>query len=466
MKHSIDRRAFLLASVSSVACLAFKPYSARAAVSAEQAAQLKTTLTPFGALKAGNADGSYPAWDGGYTTVPPGFVSGGRMPNLFPDEQPVLTINASNASQYADKLTEGTKALLAKYSDFYVSVYPSHRTAAAPQWVYDSIYTNATQATLVQGPVGPMASGAYGGTPFPIPQSAEEIVWNHILAWQAPSFSNTDSAYLLSSAGGWTLQSVTKHSNQYPYLFEGGNAQAFEASGGEYLQVTDNTIAPPLDNGGALVGLQFLNDAKNQTYVYLPGQGRVREVPNPCCNVLTSFSSGGAYFDEISVWNGRLNHFTWSLVGTKEMYLPYNCNMINQPTSDAEALGLHTLNSKYVRFELRRVRVVDAVLVPGFVHPCVKSRYYFDEDTGRGLMAERYDAQGRLWRVLYGLPFVYAEVPFVGVNLAWGVYDLVAGTAFVTGLMNEQPSQGQAVPRFSQSIFTPESLSANGDNSE
>jgi hypothetical protein len=47
-----------------------------AAVTAEEAEQLKTTLTPLGAERAGNADGSIPAWDGGYTEVDPAFVPG------------------------------------------------------------------------------------------------------------------------------------------------------------------------------------------------------------------------------------------------------------------------------------------------------------------------------------------------------------------------------------------------------
>jgi hypothetical protein len=36
-----------------------------AAVSPQEAAKLGTTLTPVGAEKAGNADGSIPAWTGG-----------------------------------------------------------------------------------------------------------------------------------------------------------------------------------------------------------------------------------------------------------------------------------------------------------------------------------------------------------------------------------------------------------------
>jgi len=39
-----------------------------AAVSADQVARLGADLTPMGAEKAGNADGSIPAWTGGLAT--------------------------------------------------------------------------------------------------------------------------------------------------------------------------------------------------------------------------------------------------------------------------------------------------------------------------------------------------------------------------------------------------------------
>lgn len=50
-----------------------------AAVSAEQAARLGADLTPVGAERAGNADGSIPAWDG-------------KEPRCRPAGNPVTTI--------------------------------------------------------------------------------------------------------------------------------------------------------------------------------------------------------------------------------------------------------------------------------------------------------------------------------------------------------------------------------------
>ena len=74
------------------------------------------TLTPIGAEKAANKDGTIPAYTGGLTTPPAGFKAGdGIRPNPFAGEKPRLSIDAKNMAQHADKLTEGTKALLQKY---------------------------------------------------------------------------------------------------------------------------------------------------------------------------------------------------------------------------------------------------------------------------------------------------------------------------------------------------------------
>lgn len=44
-----------------------------AAPSDEEIKQLGTSLTPLGAIKAGNADGSIPSWEGGLCTAPAGY---------------------------------------------------------------------------------------------------------------------------------------------------------------------------------------------------------------------------------------------------------------------------------------------------------------------------------------------------------------------------------------------------------
>src|SRR5437899_3080089 len=90
--------------------------AAQAAVTPEEAKALGTTLTPIGAEKAGNKEGTIPEWTGGLTTPPASFKAGdGNRPNPFASEKPRLVIDAKNMSQYAGSLTEGTKALIQKY---------------------------------------------------------------------------------------------------------------------------------------------------------------------------------------------------------------------------------------------------------------------------------------------------------------------------------------------------------------
>src|SRR3982750_4547629 len=84
-----------------------------AAVSASDAAKLGAELTPLGAEKAGNADGSIPAWDGGITSASQaGFANsrpGQHHPDPYAGDKPLFTVTAANMGQYANKLTEGHK---------------------------------------------------------------------------------------------------------------------------------------------------------------------------------------------------------------------------------------------------------------------------------------------------------------------------------------------------------------------
>src|SRR5437016_1340874 len=155
-----------------VACAAFS----HAAVSAEEAKQLGTTLTPFGAEKAGNKEGTIPEYTGGLTTPPPGFVKGPgakTRPDPFPEDKPLFSIDAKNMDKYADKLTEGAKAMMKKYPNFRIDVYPSRRTVAYPQSVLDNTLKNATRCKTVEDGLA-ITPECAGGIAFPIPKTGYE----------------------------------------------------------------------------------------------------------------------------------------------------------------------------------------------------------------------------------------------------------------------------------------------------
>ena len=103
---------------------------ASAAISATEANRLGNDLTPLGGEKAGNADGTIPAWTGGLTTAPAGYKPGMHHPDPFKDDQVLFTINAANSDKYAAMLSAGHLALLKAYPDYFMPVYASHRRAS------------------------------------------------------------------------------------------------------------------------------------------------------------------------------------------------------------------------------------------------------------------------------------------------------------------------------------------------
>lgn len=438
------------------AAIAFAVSPAIAAVSAEEAVKLRSELTPFGAEKAGNKDGTIPAWTGGHTTPIPGDQPGGRRGDPFKDEKPLFSINAENVDRYADKLTDGSKAMFKRYPEYRIDVYKTHRTAAAPQWVYDNTFRNATSAKLE----GDLPRGAYGGIPFPIPQNGAEAIWNHILRWRGTSWQFIVNQYQLTSDGRAVLTTDGIGDQQMPYYFENGSAEEFEKHGAFWLLRLIN-VGPPIRAGEAITGRVNVDGSKDQAWVYLTGQRRVRKLPNPCCDTPTPATAGVMSFDEIEAFTGRIDRFDWNLVGKKEMYVPYNGNKLLQPTSDGEVLARHFLNPDHVRWELHRVWVIDATLRDGQRHQAPKSRYYCDEDTWQCLIADRWDANGQLWKTVWAHNFVAPDLPGT-IGGAFGFNDLLSGTGFVGNLYNAKSQHYPLKPRYPDSVFTPDAMAGEG----
>jgi hypothetical protein len=432
---------------------------AGAQVSPQEAQQLKTTLTPLGAEKAGNKEGTIPAWTGGYTTAMPGFREGGRRGDPFASEKPLFSITAKNMDQYANRLSDGTKAMLKRYPDTYrVDVYPTHRTAAAPQWVYDNTYKNATRAKIEDRPSGPTPLGVIGGIPFPIPKTGAQVMWNHLLRWRGEAWHFDVDQYLGTADGRMVLSTDGQAEQSMPYYFRDATPEKFS---GDYWLIRLINAGPPIRAGEAIVGRENVDDDKTQSWVYLTGQRRVRKLPNPCCDTPTPQTAGVMSFDELEVFQGRLNRFDWKLIGKQEMYIPYNDNKIMQPAKDATVLAKHHLNPDYVRWELHRVWVVEATLRQGQRHEAVRSRYYIDEDTWQAVLGDRWDARGQMWKTLWALPMVMPDIPAVA-NLNFGFYDLTSGAWYSANMYNEKSEQYKITAPWPDRIFTGDSLAAEG----
>ena len=439
---------------------AFAGSSAQAAVSAAEAARLKSDLMPLGGEKAGNKEGTIPAWTGGLTTPTPGFKNGGRRPDPYADEKPVLQITAKNMDAHAAKLSEGVKFLLKKYPDsFRLDVYPTHRTAAAPQYVYDNTFQNATRARIVDGSAGPIPAGALGGIPFPIPKTGQEAMWNGLLRWKGESIFLEANGYQVTADGKVIHVQRGDVQNNFPYYYKDMTADKFS---GEYSLIRAVNSGPPIRAGEAILGRLNVDDARSGSWVYLTGQRRVRKLPNACCDTPTPFSAGIVSFDEVEGFGGRMDRFDFKLVGKKELYIPYNANRILVPTKDSDIVQARHLNPDHVRWELHRVWVVEAVLKPGQRHTSAKSLYYLDEDTWNFVLTDRWDANGQLWRMPFVMPMAMPDLPGT-VGLTWGTYELQSGAYYVNGIEGEAKVQyKQMSPRVADSNFVPEAMAGEG----
>ena len=426
--------------------------AAIAAVSAEDAAQLKSTLTPLGAEKAGNKAGTIPAWQGGFSGALPGFKAGsGKYPAPFADEKPVLQITAQNFAQYAALLPDGAAEMLRRYPTYRIDVYPTHRTGGAPQSVYDATFRNATTAKLTEP--GPSVAGAWGGTPFPIPKSGAEVIWNHVVHPRPAAYEMKFSNFIGTANGKSTLASAGEVTNQLPYFMKD---TAEQKENGVYLYSRAKTTAPSFKAGESLVIHDSFDFSNNrQAWQYLVGQRRVRKAPTVGYDTPDFVASGTDYFDELTGFFGALDRFDWKLVGKKEVYVPYNNNGFFAVGPEKAFVPFH-INPDQLRWELHRVWIVDATVKQGKRHAVPKRRFYVDEDTWTILAVDGFDAEGKLWRFQHNLSLVAPDMnmlftdPSIVYNLQAKTYSMIQ---FVESVKPVAPRPA--------SYFSPDSLATD-----
>lgn len=445
----------ILASL--IAAMLIAPLAAQAAVSADEAAKLKTTLTPMGAERAGNKEGTIPAWTGGLTQAPAGYKPGDHRADPYPADKPLLTIDAKNMDQHAAKLSDGVKALMKRQPEFRIEVYPTRRSAAAPQYVYDNSFKNATRAKLVDNGHG--TEGAYGGVPFPIPKDGYEVIQNHRLAWTGFNVQAPLRVWVVTADGKRTMASGGTQSLSKAYYNPEGSLEKFDgyAQFGKFL-----ASEPGSKSGEAILAHDGMTAAQPRgLWQYLVGQRRVRKAPSVAYDTPDSVTSGIGLFDEAFMLFGPIDKHELKLVGKKELYIPYNNNRAaTAPVAELVTPG--TLNPKLVRWELHRVWEVEATLAAGKRHVVPKRKYYIDEDSWQIVLFDGWDAKGELWRTNYALGLTAPDIPAVVNNMFWGGYDLQTGAYYLNMASNELKSQYKVVPPLPRSFFSPEELANEG----
>ena len=405
-----------------------------ATATAQSAADLGKSLTPLGAEKAGNAAGTIPAWEGGITQPPTGYKSGDHHPDPFADDKPSATINAANAEQYADNLTEGHKALLARYASTYkMPVYPTRRSASAPQDIYDATKANVASAKLADGGNG--VSGASRGAPFPLPKTGQEVIWNHLLRYRGLGGLRTVGQVAPTRSGNYTLVQLEEK-----FLWNYHQLGAATESVGNVMAYFEQKVTAPARLAGTILMVhETLDQVKEsrRAWVYNTGQRRVRRAPQVAYDNPGTASDGMRTSDQLDMFNGGIDRYDWKLVGKREVYVPYNSYKLHSDSLKvADIVTPMHINQEHSRYELHRVWVVEAPLKAGKRHIYAKRRFYVDEDSWGVLVVDQYDNRGRLWRVSEGHGINYYDILSFWTTLEVHM-DLLSGRYLAHGLDNE-----------------------------
>ena len=408
---------------------------AAAELPASQVARLGADLTPLGGERAGNASGTIPAWNGGIVSPPRGYVRGEHHRDPFAGDRPLFVIDGSNIDAHRDRLSVGHQRMLELYPSFRMNVYPTRRSASAPQRIYDATRRVAATARLEDNGNG--VGGAVIGIPFPIPANGLEAIWNHLLRYRGETVSCMMGQAAVTAGGDYTIVQFEVEA-EVRYSLPGMTEAALDNT---MMYFKQKVLAPTRLAGDILLVHETMNQVREprRAWTYNPGQRRVRRAPNVAYDNPGTTTDGLRTADQFDMFNGAVDRYDWKLVGKRELYVPYNSYQLHSDElSFSDILTPRHVNPDHLRYELHRVWVVEATLAGGARHTYKRRTFYIDEDSWQILVADIYDTRDRLWRVSEGHVINYYENPLVWPTLEVH-YDLQARRYLALGLDNEFP---------------------------
>ncbi len=433
--------------------------SVMAAVSADEAAKLGTTLTPIGAEKAGNAAGTIPEWTGGLATDAAAVDGSGFLSNPFADEKPLFTITAQNVEQYKDNLTPGQIAMFQRYPDSYrMPVYTTHRSVRMPAEVVEAAKNNALNTKMVQGGNGLESFGVANA--FPIPQNGLEVIWNHITRYRGGSVKRFVTQATPQTNGSYSLVYFEDEFVFPNKLKDYDPSQATNV----LFYFKQKVTAPSRLAGNVLLVHETLDQIKEprMAWLYNAGQRRVRRAPQVSYDGPGTAADGLRTSDNLDMYNGAPDRYEWKLNGKKEMYISYNNYELDSPKLKYDdIIKAGHINQDLTRYELHRVWHVTATLKDGERHIYAKRDFYIDEDTWQAAAIDHYDGRGNLWRVAeaHSMHYFNKQVPWYSLE---ALYDLQSGRYLALGMKNEEKQSYQFGFEATTGEFTPAALRRSG----
>jgi hypothetical protein len=447
--------------LSTAALLAFGlAQGASAKVSAAEAEELGKNLTCVGAEKAGNKDGSIPEFSGKWQGAPAGLAykgPGSIKPDAYAAEKPLYVVSAANMAQYADKLSDGQKALLQKYPNSYkLPVYASHRDFRQADWRCERSRENAVKAEIIDD--GMAVKGVRGAAPFPIPKTGLELMWNMNLPARA---SQEDALY--DQAVVYPNGTIAWGRTSYKILSPSNDPAAPKETDGVSSNFNVKTLAPERNKGEIIVGQEYFNykTSPRGAWQYSPGTRRVRQLPAFGFD-MPQGPGGFRTVDDDRLFNGSPERYNWKIAGKREMLIPYDAFRIDDPKFKyAELLTPGHINPEATRYELHRVWVLEATLKEGFRHQYAKRVLYIDEDSWQAVQADNYDSRGQLWRV----SMIHSSYDYVAQITQARVavfHDLTSGAYLADRLIN----QAERAPLINGGNLKPAMFSAEAAREE
>ena len=424
----------------------------------DQINRLSEDLTPMGSERAGNAEGTIPEWTGGITTPPAIYKPRDHHQNPFPEDKPLFRITGANYEEYGDQLSVGQKATFAKYPDtYYMDVYPSRRSASFPEHIYEMTAKNGATATLAENGEGVL--NAAEGFPFPFPENAYELMWNHKLKYKGIGGVRYNTQIAPTASGKYSV-TVIREELLGLYYKQGVTIEEIDNI---LLYFFQEVESPARLAGNILLVHETLNQqvTARQAWIYNPGQRRVRRAPNVAYDNPGTASDGLRTNDMTDMFNGAMDRFDWKVVGKKEMYIPYNSYAAHAEgvTYDDFVRPGH-LNPELMRYELHRVWIVEADLKEGMRHINPKRTYYLDEDSYQIALIDHYDARLQLWRSSECHMINYYDVPTIWSTIE-AHYDLQSGRYVAQGFDNTTSVNTFNV-ELESGQFTPQALRTRG----
>lgn len=420
---------------------------------AQDAAQLAADLTPVGAERAGNADGSIPAWTGGLAKTPPIEWEVGYA-DPFADDTPLFTITAANAEQYKDILSAGHMALLKRDArTFFMNVYPTRRSAAYPEDVLAEV---RRQIGIARTDGYHVRNVGHSTVPFPIPESGLQVMWNHVFRWRGGS---CERQFIFAPVqGNGAFFAVTLHQNlafdQHGYMQESRK--------GRLYNVNTYYLSPPSALGTRTVTWEPIDPVSEARarWQFVPQTLDTRRLPSFDYDTMEPYTKGMRTADENDGWNGAPDRFDWKLVGKRELLIGYNGYKLANRTLQYQAIVRpRNLDPQLLRYERHRVWVVEATRRKS--HRYYRRIFYVDEDTWQVAQEEVYTEEGQLWRFgdHHMIQYYDVQVPWYAATIH---HTLKTGAYIVAYLNNAEPFPTRWGFKGRMVDYLPTSLRAQG----